>query len=292
MDNYKSLFDKKQYDLVVKLTRSSSNPEDLFYCLSALLSQNKIEDALKLIDDKREILETRLPTLMRTHIELLCLAGRFEEANKTIKYYENLPYHSQEAEETLKELQSIVEHYLVERFKSNHKSEDELISNLLSDDPAVVLGALDSLREYDITPYYLYLSKILFSFPKQSIRSFALLLLVQKQVNKVFKYNSRGKIIEVNPSLLHPPFIGEDFMNVAGRMQIEYKDVSLSENALQILSSYLIYIYPETVDFDNPLLLEALHIIAAKYLKIDYDSPIELECQELIKEIEEALRNM
>lgn len=101
MDNLKSLFDKKEYDLVIKLTRSSSDVDDLFYCLSAYLSLNKIDDALTLIKEKKDILKTRLPMLMRTHIELLCLAQKFDEAYDTIKEYENMPYFSQEGKRRL-----------------------------------------------------------------------------------------------------------------------------------------------------------------------------------------------
>ena len=64
MDNLRTLFDKKEYELVIKLTRSSSDVDDLFYCLSAYLSLNKIDDALALIKEKKDILQTRLPMLM------------------------------------------------------------------------------------------------------------------------------------------------------------------------------------------------------------------------------------
>ena len=291
MDNLRSLFDKKEYDLVIKLTRNSSDVDDLFYCLSAYLSLNKINEALELIKEKKSILESRLPMLMRTHVELLCLAQKFDEAYKVIKEYEYMPYFSQEAEETLKSLPNVVREYERNFYKAHELNEDELMKALLSKDANVVIGALDSLREKDITPYLIYLSKILTDFPKQSIRSFALLLLVQKNFDKLVKFNHMGKVIEVKPSELKAPFVDEEFNDLSHKLLEKYKDSSLSMNALQILSTYLIYIYPEEVDYNDPLLIEALKIVTSSYLKQQYVSEHSIECQPLVDDINNALND-
>ena len=291
MDNLRSLFDKKEYDLVIKLTRNSSDVDDLFYCLSAYLSLNQVEEALKLVEEKKDVLKSRLPMLMKTHVELLCLAKRFDDAYKVIKEYENMPYFSQEAEEVLKILPSIVREY--ERsFYTNHTyTEDELINDLLDKDSNIVIGALDALREKEIAPYLIYINKILVSFPKQSIRSFALLLLVQKNFNKAVKFNHMGKVIEVVPSELKAPFVDEEFNDLSSKLVEVYKDSSLSMNALQLLSTYLIYIYPEEVDYNDPMLIEALRIVASKYLKQPYMSEHSKECESLVNDIENALED-
>ena len=53
MDSLKTLMDKKQYDLVLKLTENSQDSLALFYRLSAMLATGRSEDALKLIKDKK-----------------------------------------------------------------------------------------------------------------------------------------------------------------------------------------------------------------------------------------------
>lgn len=290
MDNYKSLFDKKQYDLVEKLTRTSSNVEDLYYCLSALVAQNKLNEALHFIEEKRNILEVRLPTLMSTHVELLCLTLQFQKAKEVAKYYENMPYHSQQAEETLKKLPLIIERY-EKKEGSHYIDEEENQKLLLSKDPSQVLQGLDALREKDLRPYYLYINKILTSFPKQSIRSFCLLLLVQKEVDKEFNFLHVDKMITINPKKLKPPFEGTEFMELKSRMQEDFKDSSLSENALQILSSYLIYIYPDEVDYSDPNLLEALKKVASSYMRLDLDIKENEEVEEISKKIFAALED-
>lgn len=291
MDNFQTLFEKKEYDLIIKLTHQSSNVDDLFYCLSAYLATNKIDDAINLINDKFTILKTRLPTLMKIDIELLSIAGRFDQAFERISFYQNLPYFSQEAEEVLKDLPRIVNEYIKSSINSYYKDEDVLIKDLTSNDYTRVLGAIDALRERDINPYYIYLSKIMLSFDKQSVRSFCLLFLVQKKIDKEFKFNHMGKVILVNPSKLKPPFVGDDFSDIKALMQENFKDTSLVQTATQILSSYLIYIYPEEVDLSSLLLLETLKIISCQYLSIPYVSEQENECSSLLNDIKEALDN-
>ena len=291
MDNLRSLFDKKEFDLVIKLTRNSDNVDDLFYCLSAYLSLNQVEEAIQLIDEKKVVLQTRLPMLMKTHVELLCMAKKFDEAYKIIKEYENMPYFSQEAEEILKTLPNIVRQYEISLYQHHDYNEDELVKALLNSDSNIVIGALDALRDKDITPYLIYISKILISFPKQSIRSFALLLLVQKELNKTLKFNHMGKIIEVNPSKLKAPFVDSEFTDLTAKLIEAYKDSSLSTNALQILSTYLIYIYPEEVDYQDPMLIEALRIVTSEYLKQHYISEHTKECESLVNDINNALED-
>lgn len=287
MDNLKSIFDKQDYDLVIKLTKTSSDPDDLFYCLSAYLSLNRIDDALALIKEKHLLLEKRLPMLMKSHIELLCLKGNYEEAYQQVDYYKNLPYYSQEAEEILKDLPKMIRDYERKSYRSSI-NDDEIEKLLLSKSEQDVLFGLDALREKELSPYYLYINKILTSFPKQLVRSFCLLLLVNKKVDHNFKFLHIDKLIEVNPIKLNPPFDDTSFNNIKKKMQELYKDVSLSESALQILSTYLIYIYPDSINLDDKLLFEALHIISASYLNIEYHSSNEEECRSLVNDIRHA----
>ena len=293
MDNFKTLFEKGEYELVIKITKNSNNVDDLFYCLSAFLALNKIDEALKFISDKFAILKERLPMLMKTHIELLCLGGRFDEAYERIAYYKELPYYSQEAEETLKELPKIVREYEANFYKNHDKTInlEEINKGLSSNDDYQVLNALDSLRALDITPYLDKIQNVLVNYPKQSVRSFALLFLVQRAVDKEFDFLHIDKVIKVNPSRLNPPFVGDDFNDIQNKMQELYRDTSLTSNAIQLLSSYLIYIYPEEVDLTSLDLIEAFHIISCKYLAIPYKSEKEKELEPLLKDINEALEN-
>ena len=179
MDNLKTLMDRKEYDLVLRLTKNSTDPNELFYRVSALIASGKYQDGLACIEDNKTILQKDLYLLMHVHIELLCILGKFDEAYAALEYYKNLPYESQKVEELLKELPNVIRLEERKRFTTNVMDEDELIKKLGSDDSNEVLIALDSVRSRDIGPYLGAVNKIMVSFPKQSIRSFALLLLVQ-----------------------------------------------------------------------------------------------------------------
>ena len=268
MDELRKLLEQRKFEEVLEKTKESVNADELFCRLSAFIALSMLKEAIECIEINRKILEANLPWLMRLHIELLCLDTRFDEAFDEIKYYENLPYHSQEAEEVLKELPKIIREY--ENNKAHLAMEKEdIIKGLASQDPDDVLAALDALRDKDLVPYYIFLQKILTSYPKQPIRSFALLLLVQRAVNKTFKFNHMGQTIEVNPSTLQPPFVGDDFENIVKRMESEYKDPSITQNAISLLSSYLIYLYPETVDLTDDILIDALYHLSCEYLQKD-----------------------
>lgn len=289
MEDLRKLLEQRKFEEVLDLTKHSTKSEELFFRLSAMMALGKLKDAINCIEDHRTVLQDNLPWLMRLHIELLCLDGRFDEAFDEVKYYENLPYDSQESEEVLKTLPKIIREYETSKAHLGMEKE-EIIKGLSSSNSDDVLASLDALRDKDLVPYYIFLQKILTSYPKQAIRSFALLLLVQRAVNKTFKFNNMGEIIEVNPSLLKPPFVGDDFEKMIKRMEEEYKDPSITQNAISLLSSYLIYIYPKTEDLNNDTLVDALYHLSCEYLQIDTSIPSKAIGDKL-KEISEILND-
>ena len=152
-----------------------------------------------------------------------------------------------------------------------------------------MLIAIDSVRGRDINVYLPSIANIMVNFPKQAIRSFALLLLVQMQVNKEFKFKHLDEVITVNPSQLTPPFIGESFNNFTRQLSQELRDPSLSENAIQIISSYIIYIYPDKLPDNNELLITALYDISNEYLQSKDAKPLADICEEKGVDLDEAL---
>jgi len=287
--------DKRQYDLVIKLTETANEPTPLFYRISALLASARGEAALECIKKNREILKADMCMLMKIHIEILCLLNKFDEAYEEMKYYENLPYYSQEVEELLKELPQMIRDEERKNNSVRNLDQDELMKTLESEDYTEVLMALDIVRERDVNVYLNKIQKILINFPKQSLRSFALLLLVQKQVNRTFKFNHMGEIIDVNPSLLEPPFVDESFNTLVKQMDKEFKNPVLSQNAVQILSSHVLYTYPDKMNVDIDVTIEALYQIANQYLKSKDFESLEDRCFDKnisVDEVEELMKKI
>ena len=271
MDSLKTLIDKKEYELVIKLTERSETPNDLFYRISAFIYLGKYEDALYVIQDHQKILESNLVSLINAHINLLCALSRFDQAYSTLDYYANLPYQSQEVEEILRKMPEVIE--LEEkkqntvRFYDDEQIEQYLTSDKLED----VLIGLDTVRNRDIFTFLPVLQKILVNHPHQMVRSYTLMLLVQKEVDRELKMKSLGEIIDVNPKHLNPPFTSVVFNRTAKLIDSEFKDPSLAQNAAQFLSEYEMFTYPRSIKDAPKDLCAALYIISRKYA----NSPLE-----------------
>ena len=301
MDNLKTLMDKRHYELVIKLTDNATDATTLFYRISAQLGSGKAEDALSCITTNQKTLESNMSLLVKIHLEVLCLLGHFDEAFSALDYYKNRPYVSQEVEELLHDMPKMIR---LEEQKHNSMrfiNDEELIKKFESQDPDVILMVIDIVRERDISKFLNYIQNIMVNFPKQSIRSLMLLLLVQKQVNRNFSFNHIGEIITINPSLLEPPFVGDAFNQIIKALDSAYRNPVLSENAISILSTHLIYIYPQSINIDTQVLIEALYQISSEYLNSDVKDSLEGRCKEknldlsevnsLIADIKKSLDN-
>jgi len=265
MDNLKSLLDSKQYDLVLKLTETSTSSNDLFYRISAFIFLGKYEDALYVIQDHQEILESNLPALINAHINLLCVLGRFEQAYTVLDYYNNLPYQSQVVEEILRKMPKIIE--AEEKKQTTYKfySDEEIEQMLRSDKFEDVLLALDTIKNRDVLSFLPILKELLVSDSKEVIKSYILMMLVKKEVDRDLVIVKKGKEIKVNPKHLIPPFIGEIFDGVVKGFDKEFKDSTLSQIATQLFSQYTIYIYPEEYPYSVKEYLAAFYLLAKDY---------------------------
>ena len=281
MDSLKTLMDKKQYDLVLKLTENSQDSLALFYRLSAMLATGRSEDALKLIKDKRQILLAKPGVLMKIHIELLCLLGKFDEAYSELRYYQELPYENQETEELLNSLPKYIREEEIKVYKRQEVGQDELRKKLLSKNDVDVLSALDAVRGQSLESFLLLIINILKNYPKQLVRTFALLLLVAKKYDKKVEFLHGDKLIEVIPSELDEPFIIPGLGNIddlSSLFQNEYHDPSLSQNAINVLSSYMVYIYPNKVNYSKEELLVVFGYIAKELLQ-SKDNDLDKLCE-------------
>ena len=72
-------------------------------------------------------------------------------------------------------------------------------------------------------------------------------------------------------------------------LSLELRNPSLSENAIQIISSYIIYIYPDKLPANNELLIVCLYDIANEYLQSKDYKPLKQMCEEKGVDMDEAL---
>ena len=273
MDSLKTLIDQKKYDLVIKLTETSTSSNDLFYRISAFICLGKYEDALYVIQDHQKTLESNLASLINAHINLLCALNRFDQAYSALDYYANLPYQSQVVEEILRKIPKVIE---AEEHKQNTFKyyDDESLSKLLaSENDDEVLMALDIIKGRDVLSFLPELNNILLNHKRETIKSYTLMLLVNKEIDRDLKINKRGQLIEVNPKKLERPFSGDAFNKVVRTFDSEIKDLTMSQTATQLLSQYCIYIYPRLLDKSPDLYYLAFYFLASEY--VGFPIPIE-----------------
>ena len=245
MDSLKSLLDNKQYDLVLKLTETSTTANDLFY--------------------HQETLQSNLAALINAHINLLCVLGRFDQAYTVLDYYANLPYQSQVVEEILRKMPKVIEAEEKKQTTFKFYSDDELEEMLRSEKFEDVLLALDIIKNRDVFAFLPILKELLVSASKESIKSYILMMLVKKEVDRELSINKMGKILTVNPKFLKPPFQGEIFDGVVKGFDREYKDSTLSQIATQLFSQYSIYIYPEEYKYSINEYLAVFYLLSKDY---------------------------
>ena len=300
MDSLKSLIDQRKYDLVIKLTETSTSANDLFYRISAFICLGKYEEALYVIQDHQKTLETNLASLINAHINLLCALNRFEQAYTVLDYYSNLPYQSQVVEEVLRKMPTIIETEEKKQNTIKYYDDDQIINLLKSKSDEEVLMALDIIKNRDVLSFLPEISELLLNHPRETIKSYTLMLLAKKELDRNLKMNKKGKIIEINPKYLIPPFNGAIFNETVRYFDSQFKDTTISQTATQLLSQYCIYIYPNNLDKSPSLYALAFYIIANTYAnnELTIDQVKELaeaqkinfvELDSLINEIKEVL---
>ena len=94
--------------------------------------------------------------------------------------------------------------------------------------------------------------------------------------------------------------MGEPFNGLVKRLSVEFNDPSISENAIQILSTHIMFIYPEDIPNSDDEIIEALYQISSTYLQSKkeelkdrcFAKNLDVErVQQLIDEINFSLEN-
>ena len=269
MDSLKSLIDHQKYDLVIKLTEGATEVSDLFYRIAAFSCLGKYEEALFVIQDHQEVLESKLENLIPIHIELLCALDRFDQADSVLNYYLNLPYRSQVVEEILQKMPKIIQEEEKKKHMGFSFSEDDILKLLYSKKDEDVLFSLDLIKTRDIYNFLPDLTKLMVSHPKKTIRSMILILLVQKEVDRELVFLDKT-IEKINPKKILQPFGKEGFNKLAKKIDMNYKDQSLKNTAINLLSNLAIYLFPKEISEEDEL-YEALYIEANNYLGNEID---------------------
>ena len=294
MDNLESLFDKKEYDLVLDLTRESKDPKELLMRISCLVIQGKIDAALDEIEINQSVIEKEYQLrLMKMHFELLLSKKLYDEAYLALKHYQDLPYVSQEVEEFMQDMLLRIDEE--SHPKSRQKFELDEIYDILEKetDQGKISQVLFSLKNYNLN---IYIDSLKIFLKREDVnpnfRTYALILLVDEKLNEEVEFLSRKGLIKVNPTKVMGPFMSPSF-NETCRLITEKcnHDVSMIETALHLFNCYIIDTYPEDIYSVGVESLSSAFIrIAESYLNKTHSSDDEkvIKLADEIKQIIES----
>lgn len=276
MDNLDTLFEKKQYDLVIKLTELSTDPKDRFLRVSSLVSLGKIDAALDEIEKYQSLIELKYPyQLMKLHFELLLSKSLFDEARIALRHYESLPYISQEVEEFMRDTKKRIEDESHPKAKKSFEL-DEIYDVLEKEtNQGKISQVVFALKDYNIN---IYIDSLKIFLTREDVhpnfRTYALILLVDNKFDEEINFLSLNGLIKVNPSKLFPPFMSDDFNEVCRLITLKAEqNITLTETALHLFNCFIIDTYPIDIYKTSAQdLSDAFIYIAKAYLNEDISS--------------------
>lgn len=274
MDSLKTLIVKKQYALVLDLTKKSHDIDSISFRISAYLGLGQLKEALALIKKYKTQFKDGLFNVMKVHFEVLLTLQKYDEAYEELKYYQNLPYISQEVEEYLHDATNMIRTHERRNNTNQQQSKEEIVATLQNEqDSLVLLTALSNVRNYNILEF----SDLLIWFMKRKnintfVSTYPLFLLVSGGYDKEISFSKNGKEYAVVPKELEPPFTNKNYYPLIGIIEQTAKDPSVSEVAVSLLNELIIILYPENIfDYEINLLAGALLAIAYDHFQIARD---------------------
>ena len=282
MDNYKTLLEKKEYDLLLSLTEGDLSPAGLSYRASAYLAKGDAKQAFNILNAHRDELYKVNPLkTMKSIFELRFILKEFEEAYDDLEHFENLPYVSQEVEEYLHALPKLIRTEERNSSLSDKYSEEEIIEKLSEkSDDYEIISTLNIIGPWRAKDYVRSLVALVTGQKSSLVRTYALMYLIAAKYDKEIALFKNGKTFNIVPARIDPPFTGKEFEDFREKLDESINDPSVSNVAKKLLNDYIFELFPETLPLEKEgsVYLLAFSSLAHEYLSSEFD--LVKECQE------------
>ena len=282
MDNYKTLLEKKEYDLLLSLTEGDLSPAGLSYRASAYLAKGDAKQAFNILNAHRDELYKVNPLkTMKSIFELRFILKEFEEAYDDLEHFENLPYVSQEVEEYLHALPKLIRTEERNSSLSDKYSEEEIIEKLSEkSDDYEIISTLNIIGPWRAKDYVRSLVALVTGQKSSLVRTYALMYLIAAKYDKEIALIKNGKTFNIVPARIDPPFTGKEFEDFREKLDESINDPSVSNVAKKLLNDYIFELFPETLPLEKegPVYLLAFSSLAHEYLSSEFD--LVKECEE------------
>lgn len=298
METLKSLFEKKQYQLIIDLKSNSRNVEDLPYLVNSYIAIGKINEAINAFETNLSNYFVSLPLYtVTTYFDLLFHVGDKTKIRKMINIFKDYPYISQEIEEIIQNY----ENQIFKDAKSKSKLDiDEIFEKIQNCDSELEkLNYIHMLNDYNIQDYVQDIVEIIKSGVSDYLKVFALLLLVNKRIDAKFSFQTSRKTYNVDVLKLYVPFVDKFYEKVTLYIESFAHNPSLSGVCIELFNQFILAIYPDKVEEFNDdyiLICLALLYLGSKYLKIEFEKTLIdgtgyslAQIEELVGEIEHIL---
>ncbi len=246
MDNLTTLLNKKQYDLVLELSKGNDDPEVLFCRISAFLNLGKADEAMDLVEKKRNILwETSPVKCLKANFELRFILNEYDEAYKDADYFKSLPYVSQEVEEYLRTLdESIRFSERQSSIKANYTDEEVEEILLGNGDEYEKISILTSFNDAKVIYHSQKIVKMISLSNSNIVKTYGLMLLVKAKYPKEISFSKNGVDYKIIPAKEVLPYEGKEAKYLLSIIQKEMKDPSLYNISKNILNNYMFEEFP------------------------------------------------
>ncbi len=293
MDNLTSLLNKKEYELVLELSKGNDDPEALYCRISALLNLGKAKEAMDLIEKKREILWNASPLkCLKANFELRFILEEYDEAYADADYFISLPYVSQEVEEVLRSLnKSIRYNERQSSLKKNYSDEDVGKILLEGKDQYEIISLLASFNDAKAIYYSSKIVTMIKTTKSNIVKTYGLMLLIKAKYPNEIVFDKNGQTYHLMPSKELLPYEKKETKDLLDMIQREVKDPSLFNIAKNILNNFMFELFPENILNEDSLnaYCVALVNLSNSYLQSKVDINPLLEKYRLSqKEVDDA----
>ncbi len=293
MDNLTSLLNKKEYELVLELSKGNDDPEALYCRISALLNLGKAKEAMDLIEKKREILWNASPLkCLKANFELRFILEEYDEAYADADYFTSLPYVSQEVEEVLRSLnKSIRYNERQSSLKKNYSDEDVGRILLEGKDQYEIISLLTSFNDAKAIYYSSKIVTMIKTTKSNIVKTYGLMLLIKAKYPNEIVFDKNGQTYHLMPSKELLPYEKKETKDLLDMIQREVKDPSLFNIAKNILNNFMFELFPENILNEDSLntYCVALVNLSNSYLQSKVDINPLLEKYRLSqKEVDDA----
>ena len=277
---------KIELDTLISLAEKEKDYDSIFRYLGMLINTKEFDKVVSVLKrNQNELVKINQIMVMDLHFYSLIQLERFVDAMEEVRYYEELPYVSQEVEEHTKELRGIIkaaeEESRINKTYRNKKKTNDIIRYSVNQEELIqaIQYAAYSKKYKDYVDSLIYLIEDKTRDLPHTIKAITLTYLAGLNIDKDIKYIYTKEYV-INPSKIVLFKDDPNMKEIHQLMNAFTKNITLINTGLKLLDTYFLLAFPRT-----NITSENTRLFAVAFLKIANDLiQADEDFTELIKE--------